>query len=216
MMPAPKKAYVPDARRDMQKELAAATAFKHQLAEAFGEEHDLDLLRDMVEGETNLDGAIDAVLEQMAADVANIQGIEKFETTMAARRKRLGDRVDTMRSMLLNAMDILEQRRIERPIALLTLKTLPPKLLVTDEAAIPTEFFKQPDPVLSKKDLTDALKDRRDTLEQRLAEVRERHEAGEMDADQATEAVERLIAAFPSIAGAELDNGGASIQVKWS
>jgi hypothetical protein len=215
-MAAPKKAYTPDARRDMHKELAAAAALKHQLAEAFGEEHDLDLLRGMVEGETNLDGAIDAVLEQMAADVANIQGIEKFETTMAARRKRLGDRVDTMRSMLLNALDILEERRIERPIALLTLKSLPPKLLVTDEAAIPTAFFKQPDPILSKKDLTDALKDRRDTLEQRLAEVRERQEAGEMDVDQATEAVERLIAAFPAIPGAELDNGGAAIQVKWS
>jgi len=68
-----------DARRDMTKELAAATALKHQLSEAFGEERDFELLRDMVEGETNLDAAIDAVLAQMATDFANIQGIEKFE-----------------------------------------------------------------------------------------------------------------------------------------
>lgn len=216
MPAAAKKVPVVDARRDMQKELAAAGTLKFQLAEAFGEEQDLALLRDMVEGETNLDGAIDRVLEQMAMDVANIQGLEKFESTMAARRKRLGDRVEAMRSMLLNAMDILEERRIERPVALLTLKALPPKLLVTDEAEIPTSFFKQPDPVLSKKDLTDALKDRRDTLEQKLAELRERQEAGEIDAEKATEATQRLIAAFPPIPGAELDNGGATIQVKWS
>jgi Siphovirus Gp157 len=216
MPAAAKKAHVVDARRDMHKELAAAAALKHQLAEAFGEEQDLALLRDMVEGETNLDSAIDKVLEQMAMDVANIQGLEKFESTMAARRKRLSDRVETMRSMLLNAMDILEERRIERPVALLTMKAAPPKLLITDEAAIPTSFFKQPDPVLSKKDLADALKDRRDTLEQKLAELREKQIAGEIDDDKATEATERLIAAFPPIPGAELDNGGASIQIRWS
>ena len=123
-MGAPKKAYTPDARRDMHKELAAAAALKHQIAEAFGDEQDLVLLRDTVEGQTDLDGAIDKVLEQMALDVANIQGLEKFESTMAARRKRLGDRVETMRSMLLNALDILEEKRVERPIALLTLKSL--------------------------------------------------------------------------------------------
>jgi hypothetical protein len=216
-MPAPaKKTYVPDARRDMHKELAAAAALKHQLAEAFGEEQDLVLLRDTVEGETDLDGAIDKILEQMALDVANIQGLEKFESTMAARRKRLGDRVETMRSMLLNAMDILEQGRIERPIALLSMKNLPPKLLITDEAAIPTAFFKQPDPVLSKSALTAELKNRRDTLEQQLTELRTRFDAGEISADAANEARERLHAAFPPIPGAELDNGGATISVKWS
>jgi hypothetical protein len=211
-----KKAPVVDARRDMHKELAAAAALKHQLAEAFGEEGDLTLLRDMVEGETNLDAAIDKVLEQMAMDVANIQGLEKFESTMAARRKRLGDRVETMRSMLLNALDILEVKRVERPIALLTLKALPPKLLITDEAEIPTAYFKQPDPVLSNKDLADALKDRRDALEQKLAELSEKEEAGEIGPDHAAEARERLLAAFPPIPGAELDNGGASIQIRWS
>jgi hypothetical protein len=215
-MAAPKKALALDARRDMQKELAAATALKHQLAEAFGEEQDLTLVRDMVEGETNLDGAIDAVLEQMALDVANIQGLEKFESTMAARRKRLGDRVDTMRTMLMNALDILEEKRIERPIALLTLKSLPPKLLVTDEAAIPTTFFKQPDPVLSKKDLTDFLKSQRDTLEQRLTQLNEQRQAGAIDDAMLAAMRDSLQAAFPPVPGAELDNGGATIQVKWS
>jgi Gp157 protein len=216
-MAATKKAYVPDARRDMHKEMAAAAALKHQLRECFGvDDHDVALIRDMIEGETNLDGAIDKVLEQMALDLANAAGIEKFATTMAARKQRLENRIETMRTMLLNALDILEEKRIERPIALLTKKPVPPKLLVVDEGEIPTRFFKQPDPVLSKKDLTDALKDRRDTLEQRLAEIRERREAGELDEDQATDAIGRLIAAFPAIPGAELDNGGATIQVRWS
>jgi Gp157 protein len=215
-MAAPKKAYVPDARRDMHKEMAAAAALKHQLQEAFGDEHDVTLLRDMIEGETNLDAAIDKVLEQMAMDLANAAGIEKFESTMAARRQRLENRIETMRTMLLNALDILEEKRIERPIALLTKKPVPPKLLVTDEAEIPTLFFKQPDPVLNKAELTAVLKSRRDTLEQKLTEVAERFQANEIDGEAALEIRDRLLAAFPPIPGAELDGGGTTIQVKWS
>lgn len=216
MAAAAKKTYVPDARRDLAKETAAAAALKHQLAEAFGGEHDATLLQDMVEGETNLDGAIDKVLEQMAMDLANAAGIEKFMTTMAARQKRLEDRVETMRTMLLNALDILEERRMERPLALVTVRALPPKLLVTDEAAIPTQFYKQQDPTLSKADLTKALKDRRDTLEDRLADLTARVASGEVAEADAAEHRERLVAAFPPIPGAELDNGNVAVQVKWS
>lgn len=215
-MAAPKKTFVPDARRDMTKELAAAAALKHQLAEAFGEEPDLELLRDMVEGETGLDTAIDKVLEQMAVDVASVQGLERFETTMAARRKRISDRVDTMRSMLLNAMDILEEKSIERPIARLTKRPTAPKLLIVDEAEIPTRFFKQPDPELSKADVTAALKDRRDTLEQKRQELDAKLAAGELSADAVANIWAVVLAAFPPIPGAELDNGGVAIQVKWS
>jgi hypothetical protein len=179
-MAAPKKSPAPDARRDLHKELAAAAALKHQLREAFGEETDIDLVRDMVEGETELNETIDRVLKQMALDVASVQGLEKFESTMAARRKRISDRVETMRSMLLNALDILEQDFVERPIARLTKRKQPPKLLIVDESAIPTRFFNQPDPVLSKADLTDALKSRRDTLDQKLAELHEKIAAGEL------------------------------------
>jgi hypothetical protein len=214
-MAVPKKSYVPDARRDMQKEMAAAAALKHQLAEAFGEDHDITLLRDMVEGETNLDAAVDKVLEQMAMDVATVQGLEKFESTMAARRKRIGDRIETMRSMLMNSMEIIEERRLERPIALLTLKSLPPKLFVTDEAEIPTSFFKQPDPVLSKKDLGDALKLHRDAMD-KISELSARRDAGEIDAAAFEASRSALLEAFPPIPGAELDNGSATIQVKWS
>ena len=215
-MAAPKRAPAPDARRDMHKELAAAAALKQQLAEAFGDEQDLALLRDTIEGETGLDGAIDKVLEQMAIDLASIQGIEKFETTMAARRKRLGDRVETMRSILLNALDILELKFVERPIARLTLRPIPPKLLITDEAAIPTRFYKQPDPELSKKTLTEFLKSQRDTLEQKLEEITERRKAGEISDEAATTALQKLSAAFPPVPGAELDNGSTTIQIKWS
>lgn len=215
-MPSPAKKPLPDPRRDLEKELAAAGALKHQLREAFGDELDVELLADMIEGETDLDGAIDGALKQMAMDVANAQGLEKFESTMAARRKRLCDRVETMRTMILNAMDIAELKSLDRPIARVTRKSVAPKLLIVDEAAIPTAFFKQPEPVLSKAELTSALKNRRDTLEQRLAELNEQRKSGAIDDEALRDMRESLHAAFPAIPGAELDNGSATVQIRWS
>ncbi|WP_316214911.1 siphovirus Gp157 family protein [Bradyrhizobium sp. SZCCHNR2035] len=214
--PTKRRAAAPSAQRDMEKELAAAGTLKHQLSEIFGDDHDLALLRDTLEGETDLLETLDRVLEQMAVDAANIAGIEKFATTLAARKKRLEDRYSTMETMLLNALTILEERRLERPLALIFTKAKPAKAVITDEAMIPSQFFKTPEPQLSKADLLRALKDHRDTLAQKLAEIAERVEAQAMSEQEAEAARARAVAAFPAIPGAELDAEGTSIQVKWS
>jgi hypothetical protein len=217
MAPATKRRPAPpDARRDLQKEMAAASVLKHQLQELFGDDSDLDLLRDTIEGETELLETIDRVLEQMARDAANVAGIDKFASTMAARKKRLTDRFDSMETLLLNALDILQQRRVERPLALIFTRAKPAKIILNDEALVPSQFFKTPDPVLSRTDLLAALKDHRDTVSQKLEEIAERVKAGEMTEEAAAEARERVTAAFPPIPGAELEEGGQTIQVKWS
>lgn len=210
-----RKAPTPDARRDLQKELAAAGALKHQLGEAFEDDHDLQLLRDMIEGETDLDAAIDAVLAQMALDIANVAGIEKFETTLSARKKRLKDRYDAMQTMLLNALDIVELPRAERPLALIYTRPKPFKVVVTDESLIPTKYFRQPDPELSKADLGEALKLHREAMV-RLSELSLQRDKGEIDAAAFESASAALMAEFPAVPGAELDNGGTTLVVKWS
>jgi hypothetical protein len=135
---------------------------------------------------------------------------------MSARLNRIRDRIETMRTMLRNALDILEVRAIDRPIARLTLRPVPPSVTITSEAEIPTRFFKTPDPVLSKADLAAALKDRQQTLDDKLAELSGKIVSGEVPEADAPEIRERLIAAFPPIPGAELNNGSVTIQVKWS
>ena len=113
----------PDARRDLEKELAAAEALKFQLTSVFNEgESDTDLLKDMVEGETNLFETIDRILLQIALDKANLVGIDKSMSTIEVRKKRLEGRVDTMRTMLASALEIIEEKRFERPLATVTLK----------------------------------------------------------------------------------------------
>jgi hypothetical protein len=216
-MPALKKAPAPDARRDLEKELAAAEALKFQLTSIYGEgEPDTVLLTDMVEGETNLFETVDRILLQIAVDEANLAGLNKTKSTMEVRKKRLEGRVDTMRSMLASALEIMEQKRLERPLATVTLKPTPRKVLVTDEAAIPAQFWKTPDPTLSKKELGDALEAHEETLQGKLDEITAAIEAGVISADQAEQHRERVRAAFPTIPGAELDSGGSTVQLRFA
>jgi len=213
----PKKAPAPDARRDLAKELAAAEALKFQLTEIYGEgESDTVLLKDMIEGSTNLLETIDGILAQIAIDGANLAGLDKAKSTMDARKKRLEDRVDTMRTMLASALEILEEKRFERPLATITLKPTPRKVLITEESEIPERFWKRPEPVLSKKDLADELKAHEETLQEKLEEIKTAVEAGVISAEQAEQQRERIRAAFPSIPGAELDGGSTTVQIKFS
>ena len=139
----------------------------------------------MVEGSTNLFETVDRIILQIAFDEANLVGIGKSKSTMEARKKRIEGRVDTMRTMLASALEIIEEKRFERPLATITLKPTPRKVLITDEADIPERFWKQPDPVLSKKDLADALKEHEETLQGKLDEIKAAVEVGVINADQA-------------------------------
>ena len=91
-----------------------------------------------------------------------------------------------------------------------------PRVVITDEALTPSQFFKTPEPALSKSDLAAALKDHRDTVAQKLDEIAERVNAASMTEEEAEAARTRVLAAFAPSSGAELDAGGMSIQVKWS
>lgn len=206
------KKLAPDPRRDMAKELSASLALKDQLKTILGEaETDALTLKDCIEGETDLIETIDAVIQQIGEDTARVEGIGKFETTLAGRKHRLETRVETLRSMLTNALDILEVRRFERPLATLTLKAIAPKVKVVDESKVPSKFFRTPDPTLSKKDLGDALKARGDELDALNGEFK----STGMDAAEYASRLAAIVERHPPIPGAELDNGGVTIQIRF-
>ena len=212
-----RKVAQPSAPRDLQKELAAAEALKFQLSEIFGEgEADTELLRDAIEGQTQLLETVDVVLRQIAADESHIDGIKLHQKVVAGRKSRLEKRSETLRAMLASALEILEERKLERPLAVLTLKATSPALIITDEAAIPARFWKTPEPELSKRELADELKAHRETLLGKLAEIAEALASGAIDAEQAEQNRDAVIAAFPSIPGAEFDGGGATVQIRFS
>ena len=76
---------------------------------------------------------------------------------MTERKGRLVRTVETLRSIVLQGMEIRGKNVIASPILTLSVTRRGGDLVITDEALVPTRFFKQPPPVLDKKALKEAV-----------------------------------------------------------
>lgn len=234
-----KKAAAPVVSRDLERDIGAAKVLKAHLVELLGEKAaDALTLRDAIEGETSLFETINAVVAQVAEDEAAADSLKRLMSTYDSRRARLERRAELLRTTIMNALDTtgdsnlkldapmiaaavveraiaqLANGKLDATVATITAKAVAPKLVVTDEAAIPTMYWKPQDPSLDRAALTSQLKSNRDTLAQKLAELDQRRETME-PADYA-DAREKLLAAFPPVPGAELSNGGVTVQIRLS
>lgn len=162
----------------LKNETQAVELLRQHIVETVGE--DDDLIRDMAEGETSILDLIEQVVEQIAMDQALVDGIAKHITAMQARKARLEKRSDAFRVAVMTAMQTAGMTKHQTAIAALTVKDLPPKALVIEEAEIPADYWTPADPKLNKRAVLDALK------------------AGQ------------------AVPGAQLSNGGQTIQIRWS
>lgn len=140
---------------DLRRQADAARGLVASLR-ADGHGDDEALLTDMVEGETGLLEAIAAAIAE--CDECDIMeaGIKNKQSELSARLKRATDRRERVRGLIEQAMLIADMRSIKLPTATLTVKDIAPKRIITDEAEIPAKFWKQPDPVIDRKALSDA------------------------------------------------------------
>jgi len=145
-----------DAIANLDRERKAAQALRESMASLRLDE---DTVRDTVEGETNLHEAIIAALLEITEFEALRDGVESVITKLAARKESFDNRIALLRSAIEQAMVIGEMESFKSPLATLSIKPTPPKVIVSDEAAIPTEYWKQRDPDLDKRALLAALKD---------------------------------------------------------
>ena len=120
---------------------------------------DSDTIRDTIEGATSLHELIAAVVDSIDEDELFLAGISKRLEDLTARMKRVDNRVSAKRAVIEQAMEMGEIKTLETPTCTLTLSKRPPKIIVVDESAIPTEYFKARDPALDKKALLEALRD---------------------------------------------------------
>ena len=137
------------------------------MRETIGEE-DMALLADTLEGETNLFEAIDTALAEIDETEVLISGLKEKETQFSARRRAMEERLKRFRALIEQAMAVTEQMKLRRPAATLTLRTLPPDVVVLQESEIPSEFFvpqPPPPPKLDKAALRNALKARQAQIE---------------------------------------------------
>jgi hypothetical protein len=144
-------------RLDPIKQAAAAKSLRESL-QALGEQ-DEALLLDMVEGETDFMEAVDAILARIEEDQAMVVGTDKAISDLQARRDRFAKRIETSRALLEQSLMVAEiDAKVERPTATLFLTRRAAKVEITDEAAIPSRFWKAAEPKLDKKAVGDALK----------------------------------------------------------
>lgn len=141
---------------ELYRETAAAKVLLAQIADIIGD--DEEAAAHAVEGETQLLEAIDLAVQQLVDDMAAIKGLNDYIEKMTARKERLQDRVASFRVALAVAMGQAGRKKIEHPAVTLSLRSVAPSVSVTDEAAIPSKFWKPSDPKLDKRAVLDALK----------------------------------------------------------
>lgn len=152
-------------------EVAAATLYDSDLDE--------QTITDTLEG---LQFPIEEKARNVAFVIRNLEAneaaIKQAETALAQRRARIAARREWLEGYLLVNMQRCGISKIEHPLATISLRANPGKVLIIDEAAIPWEFMRQPPqpPAAPEKTLIrDALKRGEDVPGARL-EVTQRVE----------------------------------------
>lgn len=144
-----------DARR-LELEIRAATRLKEQLVEAYGD--DAEVIRDTLEGATNLHEAIAAATLELASVEGDKEGQEIAIAKLRERLSRHCRKAEAIRAAIFSAMEVAELTSLKTPSATLSVRASPPRVEITDEAAIPPVFKVQPPPTVDKKGIGAALK----------------------------------------------------------
>lgn len=119
---------------------------------------DTDALLDTLEGETDLEAVIRALLVSMDEDQMKVDGLTDRISDLAERKQRFELRIGTKRTLVHQALELLGRAKMEFDIATVSLGKAAPALQVVQEAEIPSRFWKAGDPKLDKPALLDALK----------------------------------------------------------
>jgi hypothetical protein len=183
------------------KEARAVASLKDSLAK-MGAADDEEIVESSIEGETSLYEAIDLMLERIRNAQVMTEGLAAVIAGLESRKARYAKTIETHRTLIEQALMIAEiEEKIERPTATVSLAARQPKVEVQTEADIPARFFNAAPPVLDKKALLAALKERAKAV----AEV----------SDLPAEEREAAIAALPpEIPGACLSNAAPSINIR--
>ena len=118
------------------------------------EDGDEQLLADMLEGSTDFHRFLDAVVGRMSEANAFAEGINLLLDDLKQRRERFAQRSEAMRALAFKVMTAAEMRKVELAAATLSIRAGQPKVIVTDEAALPENCIRikrEPDKVLIKE-----------------------------------------------------------------
>jgi len=118
------------------------------------DEDDETLLADTLEGETNVHEFLTVVVARMCDADAFAVGINALINDLKERRDRFNDRYEAMRTLAFKVMTTADVRKLELAQATLSIRAGQPKVIITDEAALPEDCIRikrEPNKVLIKE-----------------------------------------------------------------
>jgi hypothetical protein len=119
---------------------------------------DEQTLADTVEGLTDLNEILAAVIRAALTDQALAAGLEGHIGQMQARRDRLQERAAKRRQIAKDVMVELDLKKITAPDFTVSVRPGMPSLLVLDEAAVPSIYWEPREPRLNRQELLNELK----------------------------------------------------------
>lgn len=112
---------------------------------------------DTLDGETNLTDILLHIDDEIQERQSHVEALGIRIGELTARKARHQKAIDTLRTVILRAMDCAGIKKIEGPAATLSVSSLGPVVEIVSEADIPAKFWITGDPKLDKTKLNQAL-----------------------------------------------------------
>lgn len=122
---------------------------------------DEQALADTLDGETDLKEMLAEVMRSTEEDAMLVAGIAERVAELTERKGRLEHRIKAKREAICLTMDKADLGKIEAPEFTLSLRRSPASVVITDQALLPAEYLRTPEPPApepDKKKIGDALK----------------------------------------------------------
>lgn len=119
---------------------------------------DEETLADTLEGVTDLHEVVAAVVRSALVDEAMAQGLKRHIDILKERSQTLAERARTRREIARDAMVEVDVRKIQAPDFTVSVRPESPALVVTDEGAVPSSYWRPRDPILDRAGLISDLK----------------------------------------------------------
>lgn len=145
-----------DITHDLHEQSLAANVLLANIRDVIGDDEEMALV--VIEGETDLKEAIAAAVDRISDLNAHMEALSAQIKALGERKSRFEVQGERLRAAIHVAMGQAGLRKLELPQATLSVKAVPAKVEILDEALIPSKYWKAQDPKLDKKAITDALK----------------------------------------------------------
>lgn len=101
-----------------------------------------------LESETNVEELLTQIVRQIEDTKALVVGTKDRFEELKARKDRFESRVESLRALAFKLMEAAELPKLELPEATLSIRSVPPSVMVTDEEKLPDiacKFERKPD-----------------------------------------------------------------------